>query len=76
MEQLDYVCQCKLCVRHRKWKEILDRNDLQEIKDLVNEIISLLLNSELDNNYYECILDGSWPQAKEILERALTKCPK
>lgn len=40
-----------------------------EIKQLKNENITLAF----DLNYYKAILDGSWPQAIEILTRAIKK---
>ncbi len=40
-----------------------------ENKRLRNENVNLADSL----NYDECILDGSWPQAVEILERALEK---
>ena len=32
-----------------------------------------IFNQEADINYYECILDGSWPSAVTILTAALEK---
>lgn len=35
--------------------------------------MDMWLNERFDNDYHKVILDGSWPQAVDILERSLAK---
>lgn len=53
-------CDCRLCIRSRKWDEILGRNDLNEIKALTLEIIDILLHVEEDLTFKELKLSGQW----------------
>ena len=36
-----------------------------------DEIMTILGNTRMDLNHHEAIMEGSWPQAVEILTRAL-----
>lgn len=49
--------------------------DVKEGKDrgIPEDIIDLILNLQLDVDYYSAILSGNWPSGKRVLEEALKK---
>lgn len=57
------VCQCEVCTRIRSWREL----------GVPDEIREYILAVEMDRDYYKAILDGSWPQARQILNSALDR---
>ncbi len=69
-------CNCKLCELDKIRSEALKSNDIEVVKKAVIKFSNLWLNVADDLSYHKCILDGSWPQAKEILTRSLEKTEK
>lgn len=65
-------CTCDMCVAIRRWRSVLQIDTVEKEKTF-EEIIGLLEMAETDNVYVKSILDGSWPNARPILERALEK---
>lgn len=57
------MCNCDVCT---------DTRDLRD-QGVPEAVIDRLLQAEFDINYYEAILDGSWPTSRAILEAALRK---
>lgn len=37
------------------------------------EVVGHIIDLEIDNEYYQAILDGNWPSSVEILEKALIR---
>ena len=52
-------------------KNALESNDIEVVKDALKTFSVEWLNVSGDLSYYQCLFDGSWPNAKEILERTL-----
>lgn len=65
------VCQCKFCDFHVRYKEVILLPLPYEAKIFITELFEEWSHSSEDENYHAAILDGSWPQSVEILERAL-----
>jgi hypothetical protein len=65
------TCKCRLCNRDRNIESIKASGDIQQMRDLIDSLHDELSLTEGDLNYKTAILDGSWPQSREILERAL-----
>lgn len=65
-------CQCDLCKSNRT---IMARANgmTPEYRELVIALLDRALEAEADNDYYRTIMKGDWPQAIEILQRALDK---
>lgn len=66
------ACDCKLCVRNR----LIDSqiNLLPENQQaFFTDMFDLLLNTEMDLNHCEAIIDGSWPDSDEIIARKRDK---
>jgi ribosome biogenesis protein Tsr3 len=66
-------CNCKLCELHNLRTKALESDDINLVKNVLEKFADLWLNADFDRSYYMCILDGSWPQAEEILTRSLEK---
>lgn len=66
-------CNCEFCKLHILRTKALESDDIKVVKEALKEFSDLWLNVDEDNNYYHCILDGSWPTAPEQLRRGLAK---
>jgi len=64
-------CDCDICQRGRKLQTIIDTLPSKENKKYFTAYVNNMYESEADLEYQNCIMDGSWPQAVEILERRL-----
>ncbi len=60
-------CDCRICKRYRRHREVLRGDDINALRDLIYELQSALMHSEDDANYYQAIVDGSWASADEII---------
>jgi len=69
-------CGCELHQEHRKIQNVLDKwNVPQEVRELMNDLEEKVDDLNMDKQYYESIMDGSWPLGREILEDAIRKYP-
>jgi hypothetical protein len=70
-------CDCELCKRNRKFEGFLKKYPFtKNDTEFLNKIYLDLNMTEFELNHREAILDGSWPQAVEILERSLEEAKK
>jgi F0F1-type ATP synthase epsilon subunit len=60
-------------VRGRRIEKAKRNGRVKVLQDLVDELHNALCETEEDLDYRMCILNGSWPQAVEILTRSLEK---
>jgi hypothetical protein len=70
------MCECRLCVNDRNRNAIVERGNVEEMRSLIYDLRLELDCAELDLNVNACILDGSWPQAREYGERIIAACDK
>jgi hypothetical protein len=66
-------CDCQFCRLYALRTKALKSDDIEFVKKAMEEFSDLWLNVDEDLSYYMCILDGSWPQAGEILTKSLEK---
>lgn len=66
-------CMCRMCDLSRRRAKALRSEDIDFVKKVLREFSDLWLHTDFDLEYCEAILDGSWPQAVEILTRSLEK---
>jgi hypothetical protein len=66
-------CTCEFCRMNDRMGEIINRRDPDEMASLIKELAIMWVSADHDSNYYSSILDGSWPQAVEILTASLEK---
>ena len=65
------ACECYYCVKHREIAKAKRERNVEALSKLAIELGGRAICAEDDGDYYRCILDGSWPSAIEILEKAL-----
>ena len=84
------TCQCKICVRHREYDEIMSTLDslrkyssgatqcaqLDRVVKFIEETYSSLNHIEMDNDWRRAIIAGTWPSADEQIECAREKSNK
>jgi hypothetical protein len=67
------MCDCLICQQGRRIEEIKKKGDVEEMRELISELHTGLLNMGLDNDYYEALLAGEWPNSERILLASLRK---
>lgn len=63
------ACNCQVCQDIKRWKAGLD--DPVTRKEIFEEMFGRIEDAETSEAYYHSILDGTWPNAEQMLERAL-----
>ena len=63
---------CPVCQRTRKFREALERVPEKD-KEFWSDIFSTLFHAESDRDYYHAIVEGSWPNADEVIARHRAK---
>ena len=63
-------CECEVCIRGRRLKSVAGKLNEDDAKWLL-EMGAEFAHRSMDRDYCQAIMDGSWPSAVEILERAL-----
>jgi len=66
-------CDCRIHVRHRRIETVKEHGERKELVALIDELLNDLEKTEEELDHDEAILKGTWPNAVEILERALEK---
>lgn len=69
-------CDCKHCKYAKELKyhlEVLRIYERYEQIQFFQNMYDTLCCEQMDNDYHKAILDGSWPNAKEVLEEALRR---
>ena len=69
-------CNCAQCVRSRRMQFILDGGSIEELKALVIELYDLVMNTEMDLNHAQAVIDGSWPDAERVIRTARARLKK
>jgi len=69
------TCECEVCKYGKLvWKNLDGMTPEQ--REFFEDMYLRLCHVENDVAYYKSILDGNWPNARGILQHALTKCPE
>ena len=66
-------CECRICKLYVLRTKALESDDIEFVKETLKQFSDLWMNADEDASYYKCIIDGSWPTAKEILSKSLKK---
>lgn len=64
------TCDCNLCSLSRRVAFVLDAGERPELRDMVEELFGLYESMMLDENWANAVIDGSWPNADEIIKHA------
>lgn len=59
-------CECKLCARTRQFRLALEKIPEQE-REFWSNLYNHLFDIEVDRDYYKAIVDGTWPNADQII---------
>ncbi len=62
------MCNCRVCTYGREVQEQLAKLP-DEQRTFFEDMYDRLIGEEDQSNYYQAIVDGSWPQSEEILAR-------
>lgn len=65
------MCECKVCKDDKRWRDVIKNGTVDDRFEVYNEMQSRIELAETDASIYRAILDGTWPNALEILERSL-----
>lgn len=66
-------CTCEICKLSNLRTQALESRNIDFIKETLIKFADLWMHADDDRCYYKCILDGQWPQGKEILLKSLEK---
>lgn len=61
------MCDCLVCQYSKKVKANLEGLPLEK-RQFFEDMYDILLNIEMDRDCYKAILDGTWPNADEVLK--------
>lgn len=67
------MCDCPSCQRSRRIESIRLGDDIDKMKNLIEELHDLVLHLEMDNDHYAAIFSGEWPSSEAILSEAMLK---
>lgn len=62
------ACNCKLCLRTQQFRLSLEKVPESE-REFWSNIYSDLFHVEVDRDYYKAIVEGTWPDADQIINR-------
>jgi hypothetical protein len=61
-------CKCAVCQAHRTFQEHLAQVP-EHLKPYFEALYDIHVHTALDRDYYAAIVDGSWPDADELIKR-------
>ena len=67
------MCDCPTCQRSRRIEKIKLGDNIEDMRNLIEELHGLILHLEMDNDHYAAVFSGEWPRSEEILSEALLK---
>lgn len=67
------MCKCEVCEDSRRWIAGIKFGTEAERLAVFNEMFGRIELAETDLSYFTSIMDGSWPNGKQLLENALEK---
>jgi hypothetical protein len=76
----DHVCKCAVCSEYRsetnRRKELGFDDFPETAKKLIKKLDDEIDGLKFDNEYLSCIIDGTWPDADEIIKARRNKNEK
>lgn len=65
-------CECGVCKRNRLFQQHLE-NVSSESRQFFEQLYDAFLETEMDRDYYKVIVDGTWPNADEVIKHVRSK---
>jgi hypothetical protein len=62
------TCLCKICLYYRQVAFVRNYGSMREKQALIDELYDRMCHAEFDNDYWDSIRSGEWPQARQIAE--------
>ena len=66
------MCDCAICVRTRSFNTVVEAL-VPEHQEYFRAMYDQLLEVEHDRDYYRVIVDGTWPNADEVIKHIRSK---
>ena len=66
------VCECEICVRSRSFNVIVEALPAEH-QEYFRVMYDHLLEAEHERDYYKVIVDGTWPNADEVIKHIRSK---
>jgi hypothetical protein len=66
-------CECFSCTIDRNISKAIAEKNIDKLAELTRQVLNLWICAEDERDFYQSIVDGSWPNAEEILTRSLEK---
>jgi len=60
------MCDCNLCKRSRRTQIELDKLT-EEQREFWSNVYDFLFETEADLEYYKSLVEGTWPNADEVI---------
>lgn len=67
------TCTCQVCKDICRWREVFKNGDIYSRMDAFEEMFGRIEEAETGRDVYKSIMNGTWPESVEILERSLIK---
>jgi hypothetical protein len=67
------MCDCPTCQRSRRIESIKLGGNVEEMRNLIEELHGMILHLEMDNDHYAAVFSGEWPSSEALLSEALLK---
>ncbi len=65
-------CECAVCQRNRLFQQHLE-NVSSDSRYFFEQLYDAFLETEMDRDYYKVIVDGTWPNADEVIKHVRSK---
>lgn len=61
------MCNCKICTRNRSFEDRIQAIPIEH-QEYFRALYDQLEEIETDRDYYRVIVDGTWPNADEVIK--------
>ena len=66
------MCECEICVRSRSFNDVVEALPAEH-QEYFRVMYDQLLEIEHERDYYKVIVDGTWPNADEVIKHIRSK---
>ena len=64
------TCSCDVCNNIAGFREVLENDDINVIRDYLRDTFDRMLDAENELEYYKALVQGTFPNADEVTARA------
>lgn len=66
------MCECEICARSRLFEDRIQAIPIEH-QEYFRAMYDQLLEIEMNRDYYKVIVDGTWPNADEVIKHIRSK---